>query len=70
MDIEKLENKIAFQIGFLIYSGKNPNDVIRDLKIIALEYAKQFQKEETQKCNVCGQQFDEDEECPTGHRQS
>lgn len=67
MDIEKLENKIAFQIVFLIHSRKDPNNVIRDLKAIALEYAEQFQ--EKQKCNVCGQQFDEDNECPTGHRQ-
>lgn len=66
MDEEKLENKIAFQIGFLIHSGKNPNDVIRDLKIIALEYAEQFKYDyskncecesrigETWCCNQCG----------------
>ena len=69
MDVEKLENKITFQIGFLIHSGKNPNDVIRDLKAIALEYAKQFQGQERQKCNFCGQQFDEYDECPNGHIQ-
>lgn len=42
MTEEDLENKIAFQIGFLIHSGKNPNDVIRDLKAIALKYSEQF----------------------------
>ena len=66
MEIEKLENKIGFQIGFLMYSGKNQNDVVRDLKAIALEYAEQFKYDysknckcdsrigETWCCNQCG----------------
>lgn len=45
--IEKeLENKIGFQIGFLLYSALSPKDVIEHLKQIAIDYAEQF-KEKT-----------------------
>jgi hypothetical protein len=35
---QKLENKIAFQIGFLIYSNKCPDQVIKDLVKICIDY--------------------------------
>ena len=55
---ETLENKIGFQIGFLIYSGKHPNDVINDLKAIAIEYAEQFKYDFSKSCN-CETRFGE-----------
>ncbi|KIQ22657.1 hypothetical protein RT99_06005 [Flavobacterium sp. MEB061] len=42
MTIEILENKIAFQIGFLEFSGKLPEEIISDLKALAIDYAEQF----------------------------
>jgi len=44
MDLQKLENKIGFQLSFLIVSGKTGDQVIQDLKQIAIDYAEQFKK--------------------------
>lgn len=38
MSEENLENKIGFQIGFLIHSGKSVEATIEDLKQIAIDY--------------------------------
>jgi len=66
MTIEKLENKIGFQIGFLIHSGLPQEQVIENLKQIAIDYAEQFKYDfskdckcdlrtgETWCCNQCG----------------
>jgi len=66
MTTEKLENKIGFQIGFLIHSGLPEKDVIANLKQIAIDYAEQFKYDfskdckcesrtgETWCCNQCG----------------
>jgi hypothetical protein len=51
MDEEQLENKIAFQIGFLLYSKKKAGDVIRDLKNIALKYSEQFKSDFSINCS-------------------
>lgn len=40
MSVENLENKIGFQIGFLIHSGKSVEATIEDLKKIAIDYHK------------------------------
>ena len=45
MTIEKLENRIGFQIGFLLHSEKSIESTIENLKNIAIDYAKQFQVE-------------------------
>lgn len=42
MTIEILENKIEHQISFMVFSGKTGEEVICDIKTLALEYAKQF----------------------------
>lgn len=57
MDEEQLENKIAFQIGFLIYSNKIVGDVIRDLKRIALEYSEQFKSDYSESGSVFPSEF-------------
>lgn len=46
MTPQDLENKIGFQIGFLIHSGKDLFQTIQDLKSIAENYAKEYAKEE------------------------
>lgn len=66
MTPEQLENKIGFQIGFLLLSGMPPKDAIEHLKQIAIDYAEQFKYDfskdcecdsrsgETWCCNQCG----------------
>lgn len=49
MTTEKLENKIGFQIGFLLHSGKSVESTIENLKNIAIDYAKQFQTTDEKK---------------------
>ena len=43
MTTEELQNKIGMQMGFLLHSNKPVADTIKDLKSIAIDYAKQFQ---------------------------
>lgn len=40
MTTEKLENKIGFQIGFLIHSGLPQEEVIENLKQMAIDFAR------------------------------
>ncbi len=66
MSEEQLENKIGFQIGFLLYSGMSKEDAVKHLKEIAIDYAEQFKYDfskdckcdsstgETWCCNNCG----------------
>jgi hypothetical protein len=66
MNIEQLENKIGFQIGFLLYSGMAKEQAVEHLKQIAIDYAEQFKYDfsknckcesrigETWCCNQCG----------------
>lgn len=55
-----------------VYEFGSIDSAIRELKqevikqtqrVLSLEY-------QPKKCKVCGQYFDEDDECPTGHRQT
>ena len=38
MSVDKLKNKIGFQIGFLLHSNKEQSKVIYDLTQIAVDY--------------------------------
>ncbi|WP_329805437.1 hypothetical protein [Flavobacterium facile] len=69
MNVDTLENKIGFQISFLIHSGKPIEDTIRDLKLIALEYAEQYKQKsekwdelETEISNFYNQENESSEE--------
>jgi hypothetical protein len=39
MKIEELKNKIAFQLGFLLYSRKSIESTVEQIKEIAVDYA-------------------------------
>ena len=39
MTREELKNKIAFQVNFILYSGKSPMDAVEDMTKIADDYA-------------------------------
>jgi len=66
MTLEQLENKIGFQIMFLLHSGLSKAECIDHLKQIAIDYAEQFKYDfsknctceftngETWCCNQCG----------------
>lgn len=42
MTIENLENKIEHQISYMVFSGKTGEEVICDMKALAIDYAEQF----------------------------
>lgn len=56
MTTDELENKIGFQIGFLLFSGKNTETTIEDLKKIAIEFAEQY-KNKADKWEALGEKI-------------
>lgn len=46
MNKQELRNKIGFQIGFLLYSGKSVEDVIEHIAQIAEKYANEKEDEQ------------------------
>jgi len=44
MTEEELKKKIAFQIGFVLFSGKTIDETVRDLMSITSDYTQSFKK--------------------------
>ncbi|MFA9191105.1 hypothetical protein AAGV28_06950 [Flavobacterium sp. FZUC8N2.13] len=56
MTTDELENKIGFQIGFLLFSEKSTETTIADLKKIAIEFAEQY-KNKADKWDALGEKI-------------
>lgn len=62
--IEELEQLIwDLDIDSLEHPNIKTKDVVKILSALKNKY-------KNKKCKVCGQDFDKNDECPTGHRQT